>query len=255
MKWCYKGTEPEALKTYREAHPTGTWSHFKDEAQEGYQKLQEQLLKDQRGLCAYCEIDLTAQDHNVEHFHPKHLSEKEGYNWHLDWQNLLATCKGGSIRRHFDERRKIDELQGRYLDPLPENKSCDQQRRNIDLTGMILHPLQIPMFPRLFRFRSEDGAILPDETNCLNAGISVEITNQTIEEFGLNCERLKRARNTVLDQLRKETDETGDQEYQDVSKDYLLPNPNGMLSRFFTAIRWFFAEDSETLLRESGFAG
>ena len=94
---------PQALTDYVVANPNADWEDFRNETANGYAVVKQQLTADQRGLCAYCEIDLHIHaqngldDFRVEHFHPK-KPHNPPPNHALEWQNLLAVCTGGNIR-------------------------------------------------------------------------------------------------------------------------------------------------------------
>ena len=56
-----------------------------------------------------------------------------------------------------------------------------------------MNPRTIPPFPRLFRFSSELGEILPDEVKCGLAGISPSEVDASIVTCGLRAGRLNHA--------------------------------------------------------------
>ena len=84
MKRVYKcKEEPEGLKRYRTNYPWESWEHFRRRARRGYQVVKQQILHDQHGLCAYCEISIKlaeeegeVDDFRVEHFYPKSVKGK-----------------------------------------------------------------------------------------------------------------------------------------------------------------------------------
>ena len=104
MKRVYKSpATPERLRSYVKAFPDETWEHFRRRNRRGYREVKQQLLQDQHGLCAYCEISIklaefedNVDDFRVEHFFPKVATQLEKHNYHLDWHNLLGVCHGGS---------------------------------------------------------------------------------------------------------------------------------------------------------------
>ena len=79
MKRVYKSpATPERLRSYVKAFPDETWEHFRRRNRRGYREVKQQLLQDQHGLCAYCEISIklaefedNVDDFRVEHFFPK----------------------------------------------------------------------------------------------------------------------------------------------------------------------------------------
>lgn len=65
--------------------------------------LNEQLLREQGYLCAYCMARITPENMNVEHWQPRHppsskaedkLRSKELQMLSLDYKNMLAVCPG-----------------------------------------------------------------------------------------------------------------------------------------------------------------
>ena len=92
MKRVYKSpVTPERLHNYAQAFPDETWEHFRRRNRRGYREVKQQLLQDQHGLCAYCEISIklaenedNVDDFRVEHFFPKVGTQLSGHNYHLD---------------------------------------------------------------------------------------------------------------------------------------------------------------------------
>ena len=70
--------EPELLTRYRQRYPRDTWDKFHHRSRDGYRQVKRQILQDQHGLCAYCEINIKLTDEEarvddlrVAHFHHK----------------------------------------------------------------------------------------------------------------------------------------------------------------------------------------
>lgn len=152
MKKVNKSGVPERLGNYLEANPNDTWEQLRGNARDVYDAIKAQLRVDQRGLCAYCEIDLAdghgvgLDDFRVEHFHPK-SPHTPPPNRSLGWSNLLGVCTGGNAKGIC--------LPSRFSSP---DHSCDVPKGDLDWTALILNPLtDIPSFPMLFRF---------DESSC-----------------------------------------------------------------------------------------
>ena len=121
MKRIFKSPEaPEGLREFAAQYPDETWEHFRRANRRGYREVKKQLLCDQHGLCAYCEINIKfadeegeVDDFRVEHFYPKSETDFAVHNYHLDWHNLLGVCHGGSQPNVEDaevrfSRRKAD---------------------------------------------------------------------------------------------------------------------------------------------------
>lgn len=162
MKRVYKSPrEPEALKKYRQLFPEETWAHFRHRSS-SYRQVKEQIIKDQHGLCAYCEISIKlaedvaeVDDFRVEHFFPKGATMEHGHNYHLDWRNLLGVCHGGS-------QRDVPDAEWRFS-ASKRDRSCDVPKGGKEITDIILNPLKIPGNVRLFRYAEHNGRMYVDE--------------------------------------------------------------------------------------------
>jgi uncharacterized protein (TIGR02646 family) len=145
--------EPPALTDYKRdnAHiPSNlVWTRFKKRP-DRREPLRSQLRADQRGLCAYCENALIPQDESVEHF----IARDADHSRELDWNNLLLCCAGG-------ERPLPEDIEDADVCYDPQDlRTCGHAK--LGSRESILNPLHIPHTPRLFRFKSETGEILPD---------------------------------------------------------------------------------------------
>jgi uncharacterized protein (TIGR02646 family) len=241
MRHLSPGTEPPGLRQFREQQPDATWKQFGENATDAYKELQNLFKKLQGGICAYCEIELLDTDFQVEHFHPK-SDKTTSHNWHLDFDNLLACCKGGHEPYHL----KI----GHYLKPPKENYSCGHKKGDKILDGVILHPREVPETPLIWTIDFETGVIQPNQDNCRLAKISVDKVKRTIEELGLNCPRLCNNRRAVLEVLDKEREfiTQHPDELVNVVAGWLSPRKEGTWHQFFTTIRWYFGSAAEQFL-------
>jgi hypothetical protein len=66
-------------------------------------------------------------------------------------------------------------------------------------------PHDVPKSPVIFRLERKnldgyfpEALLLPHQENCQTANIRVDRVQKTIDELGLNCERLRRIRGKVL---------------------------------------------------------
>ncbi|MBF0551614.1 MAG: TIGR02646 family protein [Deltaproteobacteria bacterium] len=171
------------------------------EGQEAYTQIRNQLLKDQGGICAYCELDISIRDNRplkcrVEHFHSKSDSTPSK-NWALDWNNLLAVCNGGSNPDVKVENLSCDAHKDRMIRKGKLSKACE---------GWILSPLQVNSFPNLFKVNHFSGKLEPDERACSEAlpiqpntlGSTRELVQNTIDMLNLNCDRLCQERRILI---------------------------------------------------------
>ncbi|CUB02272.1 retron system putative HNH endonuclease [Marinomonas fungiae] len=255
MKKVSKGIEPARLRHYRTQQPANTWEQFRS-TQDRRIETQQRLIVDQGGLCAYCEIDLLQStghdesDFRVEHFHPK-SGQSTPHNWHLDWQNLLGCCHGGS-------QRNVVDAGNRFTSP---DSSCDVPKGDKNLDGVILNPLLIPAFPRLFSCDRASGHFSVDANNCLLANINAQTAQNTIDELHLDAERLKRLRSAVLNDLNAQLQTLVTQGMsigiarERLAKAILRKNASGHWPKFFTSIRSYLGDAAETHLSAINYNG
>lgn len=254
MKRVYKGEEPEALLHYRQRYPDRSWEKFRSH-KAAYQQVKEALLRDQHGLCAYCEISIKraeaegeVDDFRVEHFYPKSATGRNGHNYHLDWQNLLGVCHGGS-------QPAVPDAEERYS-TLKCDRSCDVPKGGKTISAELLNPLKLPGSKRLFCYVEHSGRMLVDETSC-PARLRQRAKN-TIRELNLNAPRLMRLRLEVIHKLQEEIAAELAQglELEEVlqllASSWLVPDYEGRSLPFFSVMRWYLGEAAEQVIRSSG---
>lgn len=255
MKAIIKGIEPQRLSTYRTNCSSRTWEQFTSN-KERKKETQRQLVADQGGICAYCEVNLKpapvnrVPDLRVEHFHPK--SDKTGaHNWGLDWQNLLACCHGGS-------QKDVVDASERFSSP---DHSCDVPKGKKVLDNVILNPLYLPAFPCLFKIERSNGQISVDSAHCTSAGVNVVKAQATIDELRLDAERLRVMRkgelNRINEQLREliANGKTIPQAREHLAKALLRKDSNNHWPKFFTSIRSYLGSAAETQLQSINYVG
>lgn len=255
MKRVYKTPEtPEGLKRYSLRFPHETWERFRRFTRRGYREVKQQLLQDQHGLCAYCEISImladdeeSVDDFRVEHFYPKGETNFKQHNYHLDWQNLLGVCHGGSQPNVEDPEWRFSS---RRID-----RSCDVLKGGKLISGRILNPLQIPAEVRLFRYNEHDGRMIVDEATCPKE--LRKRAKNTIRELNLNAPRLMRMRLEVIRFLQDEV-EAGlscGEPFENIlpllAEHLLQPNEQGNYAPFFTLLRWYLGSEAETFLAKN----
>ncbi len=255
MKKVLKGAEPARLIAYRGQYPTDSWNQFKTSTARR-REVQQQLISDQGGLCAYCEVDLKPggygghADLRVEHFHPK-SDNSTAKNWHLDWPNLLACCHGGS-------QRDVVDATDRYTSP---DHSCDVPKENNNWDDIILSPLHLPAFPPVFKYQRPDGAIQVDQANCQHAGVDHLKAQTTIDNLRLDAERLRNLRrgelNRINELVRREVGRglSVAEARQRLAKALLRKNDSNQWPKFFTAIRCYLGSAAEEQLHAINYGG
>lgn len=249
---------PPVLASYVARNPCGTpnhtWKAFHPKSE-----LHNHLLKDQRGICVYCEIDLalvSAEDRandilsdlRVEHFHPQNEDGGVNDTWALEWTNLFACCLGGS------EPKVVDPL--RFAEKRAE-RSCDVPKKNNVWDDLILNPLQIPAFPPLFDYDDATGQL--GCANSLRDQSQRKKIDRTLSLLHLNCERLKRRRiktlDAVKDTIKNELSDnvTIDQAMSIVAQ--MLFSGENDWPPFFTAIRSYLGQAAEEQLHAINYNG
>ena len=251
MKRVLKSPEPDELTKYKQRYISQfrKWGKHASKKSDLKSAIQSTLVSDQKGICAYCETRIREKFCSVEHFIPCEQSNRE-QNYDLDWQNMLAVCMlPGAI-----EDENVDNSQ------LPHNyPCCGKAKANFVPDGRLLNPLELPA-SRLFRFKREDGEILPDETNCEKEGIPIAFAQFTIQTLGLNVERLKRLRLAVIKEIEEELDFYDDEIIdptvieKQVASEY-FDNGRENYPRFFTTIRWALSEGAEDHLVDISYLG
>ena len=202
MKAIATPEEPRCLAAWRADNPSGTWAAFKDanrDAPDGRRgcarEVFETLLESQRGLCAFCEIELRTPHavwSQVEHWHPKDPNRYPEHNWGLDFGNLMAGCEGG-------ERNEPDE--GRSLPPIAETKHCGSAKGNYDYTPILLDPRRdVPLSPPIWKFDA-NGRMNPDPGA---PSVVAERAQQTIKLLNLNSKVLRRLRSQLWSELEND---------------------------------------------------
>ena len=223
-----------------------SWEVFRGhDGGELYRELRDSLTECQRGLCGYCEIDLTLNDQQIEHVIPQSAPQTIRSDA-LDVTNMIACCTGGAAKSLFGANALADAE--RYLPPARHNISCGQAKGDRTDTNFV-DPRELPALPSLLRVRY-DGRVEPDNGACASFGIAVDRVETTIRILCLNVDRLRRARQRHLRALDEEWQEHHDDPVvmQAAARMELLPGTDGRLSRFFTASRTYFGEAGERIL-------
>ena len=204
MKKISKSVPPNPLSLFAAGNPLASWEpDFRNYNQsKDYTVVRSLMLKDQGGLCGYCEIKITNQPvhkQRVEHFHDKSdKSNLAANNWGLDWQNVFAVCIGGTDTNPM-------------IHPLPSNLSCDAHKSHLKgkhnqaPEGYLLNPLTMPHSPCLFDFDKRTGELKANANTCAKVEIDgnnfdtlQELVENTIRILNLNCPRLTAQRLEVL---------------------------------------------------------
>lgn len=203
MKYCATlAIEPLGLAAFRAANPyEAGWTVFRNDYQAAYKELADALEVRQRGLCAFCETRLITKvptpARQVEHWRPKSNGGHPSPAVTFEVTNLHASCLGGSKPHLAPPYGPLGLGAGDHL-------SCGQKKGEQDPDAMALaerpyRPIELPLSPTAFNV-DMDGTLRPN-TAASVGGLSTLRLQATIDFFGLNCERLKIAREQVRSYL------------------------------------------------------
>lgn len=163
MKLIHKNPEPKSLLQYR-LSPN---SCYRDMPGTTKKELKESLLEEQNFLCAYCTSKININNMKVEHY----KSQKKAKNLALNYNNMLAVCRGGEDNNYG-----------------PNCLTCDTSKKSIHLA--IIDPLNNVSINSLVV--SNEGEIGALET--LPITVQKEINNDIANILNLNIELFKENR-------------------------------------------------------------
>ncbi len=119
MKQIKKAKEPPSLLAHRKK------SHANYDNYAEKDDLRDALVKEQGHICCYCmqRIASSAENMKIEHRQP----QKKYPELQLDYQNILASCKGNDggakhLPRHCDTSKGEQEI---TLNPDEQSKNCE----------------------------------------------------------------------------------------------------------------------------------
>lgn len=195
-----KGPEPACLTTARTQYQAmygavddGAWKSPNGTCKEAMRKA---AWREQGGLCAYCMSRLSGE-HAADSKHPEaggmkleHFEARNAAGHRtLDWDNLLGVCPGIVVGQSVDETGTNET----------GTAHCDTYRGRLPTGQQALscNPAKAPPdVGALYRYDRTRGGILSDDAGA----------KQNIERLNLNLARLKRNRQGVLDEIRRQLD-------------------------------------------------
>ncbi len=216
-----------------------SWDRFKDDWQHGksaYEELKTLLPERQRHLCAYCEIQISAANRQIEHFQPR--DDATGPNRTLDYRNMLGCCLGGTD----PQTRRENRVEPR-LNPMQEITSCGQLKgsRRPGEAG-IIDPRTLQPTHMIWEV-SVDGEISPKHVACQFAGVHTNQATSTIAALGLNCRRLRNLRKGVWEGLSKAYGGRWEEGIPIAEMLEVAVEDEGQIAPFFTTIWSYFGPD------------
>lgn len=150
------------------ANPKSSWQSF-----DGKQELKKNLSAIQNGLCAYCEIRLdTSIGNHLEHIDSKSLNAHKTF----EYQNIVCSCIKDSLSDNEDTNPIScgHAKRSRSIDIKPTDTECETY-------------FSFDLF----------GRVVPNEILTID---EKQKAQNTIDILNLNCKRLKRQREAVVDE-------------------------------------------------------
>jgi uncharacterized protein (TIGR02646 family) len=227
MIWIEKKPTPEAKKSLtdflRKEGKKAHFGHFKQS--DGKGEVQISLAKEQFYLCAYCMRRIPTSE-KIEHWHSQEASkEGENPNETLDYNNMLAVCKG------------ITHWQNNTIE------HCDQSRSKSNKV-LTINPLKKESIEQLKYLRN--GRIYSD-----NKDMNDDLNNKTVlnlNNLSLQDERKKQyeAVKKLIDiRCRGKSEAAAQTEIRKIVDQFQKPVYNAQKERlelpeFCGIVRYFF---------------
>jgi uncharacterized protein (TIGR02646 family) len=149
-------------------NPTNSWKNFR-----GKQELKDNLLAIQNGLCAYCEIRLDDEIGNhLEHIEPKSQNPDKTF----EYTNIVYSCITDSLTDNEDSNSTSCGHAKKALSIAikPTDKNCEDCF-SYDLFGRVIPSLNL-------------------------SKAKYQQVKSTISTLNLNCKRLKRQREAIINE-------------------------------------------------------
>lgn len=115
MLYIQKENEPQFLSDFKRRYPQKDYDS--DEFAEHRSTLKKILIKEQKGVCAYCCGRITEEKSHNEHIEPRHPG-KYVSNRTLDYTNIIASCNNV---RTCGNKKGNDYDENKFVSPLDEN--------------------------------------------------------------------------------------------------------------------------------------
>jgi len=259
LKKILKSSPPNVLTVFAYNYPKSLWDggidSFKD-YNKGvlYQILKKNIFFTQGEICAYCECKVVkSYNQRVEHINDKsnyNSSTKWVHNLHLDWNNLIGVCFGGSSPKNT-------------LYPTPQNLSCDSYKEYKNITHKeFLNPLEIQAFPNLFQFKKRTGGLEANSENCKSVIIpnniyptTEELVEKTITNLNLNCDRLMMDRHEIFKEYDREITKARMSGNKNIKTQLAQKWFSQRFPSFFTTRRILLGKYAEQFLKENNYNG
>lgn len=123
MIYIKKGAEPEWLTEVKAHNKSLTYDD--PEFAQYREPLRNELIHEQKNICAYCCGRIDADGAHNEHIEPRHLKDGRYSAKSLDYGNIVASCNGhhGEKTCGFHKGNEYDAP--KFVSPL--NKECEEK--------------------------------------------------------------------------------------------------------------------------------
>ena len=262
MKKILKSSPPNVLTVFSHKYPKSLWDKGADNFTNQnrgllYQLLKKKLFSEQGWTCAYCECKIKEDKPHLQRV--EHINDKSNYNpsttpWvhnlHLDWNNLVGVCLGGSSPKDT-------------LYPTPRNLSCDSYKAYKKISHKeFLNPLEIQAFPNLFQFKRRTGGLEANIQNCKLVIIpnniystTEELVEKTITNLNLNCDRLMMDRNEIFKEYNREIRKARMSGNTNIKTQLAQKWFSQRFPSFFTTRRILLGNHAEKFLKDNNYNG
>jgi uncharacterized protein (TIGR02646 family) len=208
MKYIQKGEEPEIFTIWK-AQENDDWKPYWNTKNTNFQApekpvVHDALLIEQGYICCYCGMRIFRENSHIEH-----LKSRSNYpDLALEYTNFMASCQGEdeeepSVPVHCGHQKKYENL--------------------------MVSPLQ-PNCADFFKYPAS-GEILP--TDDLDKKDAAETT---IQHLALDINKLRNLRKAAIDAALFNLENLSEEEIQQLTLGYELPDSNGQYTPFCFAI-------------------
>lgn len=206
MKFIQKGSAPGEYSQWC-ASGNVDWQPVYDEMRSALKdKLKSSLIREQGGICCYCEQRLKMEDSHVEHVRPQHLADVDP----LDFTNMACSCQ-----------KQVEKNEPRH---------CGNFKQGWYDESRFVSPFDLRC-ERAFTFTG-DGRIKAASDDDVAA-------NKTIEKLWLDISKLTDLREKAMEPFLDPG--LSPHEIQTFADGYLRQNAGGHFNPFWTTIAFLFA--------------
>ncbi|MFK0731221.1 MAG: retron system putative HNH endonuclease [Gloeotrichia echinulata GP01] len=211
MKYIRKSEEPESFTAWKKLANDDWNPSWEDLRKPEKTYVHNSLLQEQGFICCYCGRIITRDTSHIEHLKPRATYAKLA----LEYTNLLASCQR--------EREPKEPLH------------CGSKKDKWYDEHLMVSPLDINC-GQYFRY-TEDGQILSTEVTDKKSA-----ANTTIEQLGLNIQKLKTMRSQAIAAILEGFEELTEDERQRLFQAFCQPNAQGQYEEFCAAIAYIIKQ-------------